>query len=236
MKENIRKAQKEVLKIFSLEAESFALAGGTALELYYLNHRFSVDLDFFSPRYNINEIEHLIKAIKEGLTDEIKLENEFLISNKAKVRFYTMPVKGSDRFLKIDFIEDVIFDEPDIKMFENVRVYGAENIYFQKIVAVTGTRTGTDDAGKEVSRGRMESRDIFDIYMLSEKIEPLHVFLKKVPGYVQRGIVHWYRSFSRTDLKLDLLDMDIYQKDFDARKMIVYLEQEIIKFIQETVI
>lgn len=43
----IRKAQKDVLKVFAGKAKDFALAGGTALELYYLHHRFSADLDFF---------------------------------------------------------------------------------------------------------------------------------------------------------------------------------------------
>ena len=46
MDKKLRKAQLEILRIFSLRAGSFALAGGTALELYYLHHRFSVDLDF----------------------------------------------------------------------------------------------------------------------------------------------------------------------------------------------
>lgn len=43
----IRKAQKKILGIFAKRTRSFALAGGTALELYYLYHRFSFDLDFF---------------------------------------------------------------------------------------------------------------------------------------------------------------------------------------------
>jgi hypothetical protein len=66
--------------------------------------------------------------------------------------------------------------------------------------------------------------------MLSKKIKPLHIFLKKSPQYLQRGIVHWYRTFSRQDLKLTLLDLDIYDKQFDSREMIVYLEDEIKKF------
>jgi predicted nucleotidyltransferase component of viral defense system len=232
----IRKAQEQVLNIFSRNAKSFALAGGTALELYYLHHRFSVDLDFFSPQYDINEIECLIEAIKEELKTGIKLENELLAGNKAKVRFYTMPVEGTDRPLKIDFVEDVLFDEPDISAFEKVRVYDAKNIYFQRITAVTGMRSETDYTGREIMQGRMEARDVFDIYMLSKKIEPLHVFLRNVPDYIQRGIIHWYRSFSRTKLKIDLLDMDIYLKDFDAKEMIVHVEEQIKKFIREAVI
>jgi len=85
-------------------------------------------------------------------------------------------------------------------------------------------------------QGRTEGRDAFDLYMLSRKIEPLYIFLKRSPGYVQRGIVQWYRRFSRTDLKLSLLDLDIYSRTFDSKEMIIYLEKQIEKFIQETVI
>jgi predicted nucleotidyltransferase component of viral defense system len=232
---NIRKAQKEVLMIFSKHAKSFALSGGTALELYYLHHRFSVDLDFFSFKYDINEIDALIKECKTFFKKELILENEIMTAGKAKVRFYAMPLKNSDRPLKIDFIEDVIFDNPDIENFKGVRVYAAENIYLQKITAITGTSPKIDHIGREIIKGRNEARDTFDVYMLSKKIKPLHVFLHKTPGYIQRGIIQWYRRFSRTDLKLELLDLDIYLDKFDPKEMIMYLDREIEKFIQETV-
>jgi len=234
MDKNIRRTQKEVLRVFSEHAEDFALSGGTALELYYLHHRFSVDLDFFSPKYDINEIDKLIKEFKKKIGKEIKLENEIMTDNKAKVRFYTISLEDLERPLKIDFIEDVIFDNPDVENFEGVRVYGAENIYLQKIMAITGTRPGIDHIGREIIKGRGEARDAFDVYMLSNKIKPLHVFLQKTPGYIQRGIVQWYRRFSRTELKLALLDLDIYLDGFDAKKMIIHLEKEVEKFIQET--
>ena len=227
----IRKAQKEILDVFSEKAKDFALAGGTALELYYLHHRFSADLDFFSPTYDLSEIESLVSAFGRYFGKSVKLEAEFLVTGKAKVRFYTVSVKGSDRPLKIDFVEDVFFSKPAIKKFKGVRVYSVDNIYMQKIATVSGIPSGVDEVGRELRIGRREeARDTFDIYMLSKKIEPLHIFLKNSPQYLQRGIVHWYRTFSRQDLKLALLDLDIYDKQFDSREMIVYLEDEIKKF------
>ena len=97
-------------------------------------------------------------------------------------------------------------------------------------MAITGSRLGEDGLGREAIQGRKEARDIFDIYMLSKKIKPLHIFLKEVPQQQQRGMVHWYRTFSRQDLKLALLDLDIYDKKFNSREMIIYLENEIKKF------
>jgi hypothetical protein len=233
MNSDIRKAQKDVLKVFSCQAKNFALSGGTALELYYLHHRFSLDLDFFSSEYNICEIDNLVYEFKKNLGQDLKLENELMIQDKAKVRFYTMALQNSERFLKIDFIEDIISVHPNIENFEGVRVYGAEDIYLQKITAITGTRATRDYIGREIIKGRNEARDVFDVYMLSKKIKPLHIFLQKTPDYVQRGIVQWYRRFSRNELKLALLELDIYFDDFNSKEMLIHLEDEIKKFIQE---
>lgn len=232
MDKKIREAQLEVLKIFSTTTETFALAGGTALELYYLHHRFSVDLDFFSPQYNLKEINKLVSGFKK-YSGSIKFEAEFVAKGRARVRFYIVPVKGADRPLKIDFMEDVVFENPEIKEFNKVPVYSAENIYLQKILAITGAEFIEDDIGRFHTQGRNQARDVFDLYMLSKKICELHIFLRKQSSQIKRGIVHWYQIFSRQDILLALLDLDIYDKSFDARKMIIYLEEEVKKFIRE---
>ena len=231
MDKKLRKAQLEILRIFSLRAGSFALAGGTALELYYLHHRFSVDLDFFSPEYDLDEIEGLVKSFRKLSGYKIKLECDFKAGGMARVRFYVVTIPWLDRPLKIDFVEDVIFNSPDIRRFKGVPVYSVDNLYLQKITAITGTNPVEDDIGRVVFQGRRKARDAFDIYVLSRKVCPLRAFLKKLSVPLQRGMVHWYQTFSRQDLKLELLDMDIYDTDFDAREMIIYLENEIKKFI-----
>ena len=47
MDKALRKVQLKILKVFSQFGETFALSDGSALELFYLKHRFSKDLDFF---------------------------------------------------------------------------------------------------------------------------------------------------------------------------------------------
>lgn len=229
----IRQAQENILKIFAKATHSFALAGGTALELYYLHHRFSADLDFFSPDYSIKEIERLVSEFKEASKSRVRLESEFITEGKARVRFYTMSLQGSSRPLKIDFVEDTLFAKPSIKRFQGVPVYNAKNIYLQKISAITGTRIEEDEIGRQIIEGRRQARDVFDIYMFSKKIQPLHTFLKGLSSQMQRGIMHWYQTFSRQELKLALLDLDIYDKKFDAKEMILYLEDEIKKFMRQ---
>lgn len=232
MEKKLRAGQEEVLRAFGRHAKNFALAGGTALELYYLHHRFSADLDFFSPKYNLKEIETLILEFKKSIGNNIRFKAEFAAANRARVRFYEAKIKRYDRPLKLDFIEDTLFEKPAINTFEGVRVYSVKDIYLQKIIAVTGGSLSEDETGREVAQGRRQARDAFDIYALSRKILPLNEFLIDKPAVLQRGIVHWYQTFSRQDLKFDLLDLDIYDKGFNSREMISYLESQIQKLIK----
>ena len=70
---------------------------------------------------------------------KIKLESDFKAGGRARVRFYVVTIPGLDRPLKIDFVEDVIFKHPAIRKFKGVPVYSVDNLYLQKITAITGT-------------------------------------------------------------------------------------------------
>jgi len=231
MDKQIRNAQNRFLKVFSKIKSSFALAGGTALELYYLNHRFSLDLDFFSPVYDLREIEKIIVSARKQFKSKIFLENEINAVGQARVRFYVVEIPGNSRPLKVDFIQDVFLNKPVIKQIRGVRVYRAEDIYLHKIIAISGVSSILDDTGRELFFGRQKVRDVFDLYMLSQKIKPLSEFLRNVPADFQRGIIHWYRTFSRKEVKLALLDLDIYDREVDPKAIIVYLEKQIKTFI-----
>lgn len=235
METGIRNIQKKILKILSRHSKTFALSGGTALELYYLHHRFSKDLDLFSPQYGIGEIDNLVSRFERETGGKVILENELTAAGYAKVRFYSMAAKGTRIPLKIDFVEDVIFTKPKIRRFEGVRVYDVEHIYIQKVAAVTGLRLRRDDIGREITMGRRAARDVFDIYTLSSKVAPLHEFLCKLPREQQRGVIQWYRSFSRQELKTELLDLEIYDKKFDCSRMLRYLDSEIREFINRVI-
>ena len=232
----IRNIQQKILKILAEYSKTFALSGGTALELYYLHHRFSKDLDFFSPNYNIKEINILVEKISQETKQKIKLKEELTTRGVAKVRFYAIPIKGHKEPLKLDFVQDVIFEKPIIKKFKGVPVYDVRNIYIQKIFAITGTHLVENHTGKEITTGRRVARDIFDIYKLSQEVCPLHKFLFNLPREQQRGMVQWYRSYSRQELKVDLLELDIYEKKFDSSEMISYLDNEMKKFIERILI
>jgi len=232
----LRSFQLEVLDIFKGVKSSFALAGGTALEIYYLQHRFSLDLDFFSVTFNKNEIKTIVSAFKRLPRVRLKMENEIRFSRTASAVFYTLSRKGLKRPLKVDFVEDNLISQPKIVKFAGVPVYSVKDIYAQKIYAVSGTAIRYDDTGRDFFEGRKESRDIFDIYTLSKKVMPLHKFIQEMPRQAQRGLLHWYNTFSRHDFKIGLIDLDIYEKGFNSQEILIYLEGEVKKFIKKIAI
>ncbi len=235
MNKQIRNLQMKVLDVFSSIAGGFALAGGTALEMFYFNHRFSKDLDFFARDYDVKEIDAVAKAIEKNISGvKIKPESEFRASTTARVRFYTLSAKKSALPLKIDFVEDVIVNEPEIKKFKGIPVYSINDIYLHKIAAVAGTRTAKDVAGRQIMAGRNEARDYIDLYYLSKKATRLSKFLEKLPAVYQTGMAHWYRTYSRHDFGIAFLDEDVYDKKLNAREIIKHLDDEIKAFIGVT--
>ncbi|MDD5409010.1 MAG: nucleotidyl transferase AbiEii/AbiGii toxin family protein [Candidatus Omnitrophica bacterium] len=236
MDKTLRNFQLEVLNTFKRVKGSFALAGGTALEIYYLQHRFSLDLDFFSVAFNKHEIEKIVSAFENLPGVSLKRENEIKLSGAARAVFYTLSRKGLKRPLKVDFVENNLISRPKIIKFSGVPVYSVKDIYAQKIYAVSGTSIRQDEAGRFFSEGRKEARDAFDIYMLSKKVMPLHKFIREMPKQAQRGLLHWYNTFSRHDLKIGLIDLDIYEKGFNSQEMLIYLENEVKEFIKKIAI
>jgi len=222
----LRQAQKKVLKIFGQKPGSFDLAGGTALELYYLHHRFSWDLDFFSSTYNLREISMIVSAIEKDYGTSPVLANETNNPRYARMQIYTLQIEGVSDPLKIDFVEDTLPLEPAVKRFKNVPVYAIERIYVQKLAAITGVQLKPDAIGREILTGRSEARDVMDLYCLSQKTS-LHSFLRTKADNYQRGMVQWYRQFSRQDFKVQWLDLDVYDKKLDCREIIRHLEREI---------
>lgn len=235
MDKELRKLQLDVLSAAAVNLSSFALSGGTALELFYLNHRFSRDLDFFSPKYNQKEIEIILNSISKNLNVNINLENKLSVSSNAKVQFYTLNKKESSNILKIDFIEDINFEKPDYSIFNNVPVYKVDLIYLQKIFAIIGNAPVLDATGQNIPAGRNEVRDIIDLYYLSKKIKPLHLFINTLTKQQQRALFKWYQTFSRHDFKLQFLDYEIYDKNIDSRTIILYLENEIKTYTKDLI-
>lgn len=122
----------------------FYLTGGTALSVYYLNHRYSEDLDFFSfTEIDILSIDIFLKKIKSSLkikkTDFQQSFNRnifFLHTAKEilKVEFTYFPFEPIEKPLKkdgifIDSIADIAANKA-FTIYQNPRARDFIDLYF----------------------------------------------------------------------------------------------------------
>ncbi len=232
MDRKLKNLQKKVLaSVAKIDELSFSLAGGIALEIFYLHHRFSRDLDFFANRYDPDEIEKIVAGLRRDLGCQILKKMEFATPQNARVVFYHLEADGLELPLRIDFVEEVLLADPGIKIFNGLRVYDVEEIYSHKVFTISGSREDTDAVGRVLFSGRNQPRDAVDIYYLSKKVKPLHKFLSEVPRGQQHSFVRWAKTYSRMDMKLGVLDLEIYDQKFSAREMIKHIDNEIDKFV-----
>ena len=139
--------QDEVLAlVFKVENE-FYLTGGTCLSRFYLEKRYSDDLDFFtnsSSRYSF-----AVKTIKNELMKcfDVKME----VDSKDFVRFRI------NDFLQVDFVNDIASRYKEVVLTkDNFLIDNIENILSNKITAVMG---------------RDNPKDVFDIYLIAKNYD-----------------------------------------------------------------
>ncbi|MCD4813678.1 nucleotidyl transferase AbiEii/AbiGii toxin family protein [bacterium] len=236
MNKRLRKLHLEILNLFSKNPGNFALAGGTALEIFYLQHRFSRDLDFFSLEFNYGEIVSILEEIKKG-GYKPEFKDEITHPGKMNVHFYTIPIEKTSESLKLDFVEDVLPQltrENFIKKIKGIPVYDVNRIYFQKIIAITGIVPEKNGHGEPQAVGRNVPRDVIDLYYLSKKIEPLHSFLKTIPRTYQRTMIGWRKRFSTQKFEQDYLDYAdaIYDRKLKSKMIIRHLDDELSAFLE----
>jgi hypothetical protein len=125
----------------------FYLTGGTALGRFYLNHRFSDDLDFFAnadSQYT-NSIAKLNSKIKGQF--EVDIQQSLFADDFT--RFF---IAEDDLFLKIELINDVEYYAGKPAAYKYGFIDTPLNILSNKLTALVG---------------RDEPKDIFDIIHIS---------------------------------------------------------------------
>lgn len=200
--------QDGVFKI--VEDYDFYLTGGTALSRFYLQHRYSDDLDFF-----VHQKADFLTAVKEiiaKLKRQYNLETRIMTTDFAQLYIHTDAFykKYREQFqakLKIDFVNEQHiprFGEPiGFEIFS--RVDNLRNMLSNKLTAIT----------------RLEPKDIADIWFIcrnfsfkwdeiireaeqKEVIEELMVFdlLKTFPVQMFRPI-RWLTPIEVEDFEQD---------------------------------
>ena len=125
----------------------FYLTGGTALGRFYLNHRFSEDLDFFINADS--KYQHYISALKSKITTQFTVNIQQSLFADDFTRFF---ITDDDTYLKIELVNDVDYYSGTPADFRYGKIDTPVNILSNKLTAIVG---------------RDEPKDIFDIIYLS---------------------------------------------------------------------
>ena len=233
--EQILKLRDKVLKALKGKLKGYSLGGGTALSLFYLRHRESYDLDFFTKEFSRKEIEKIISGVSRSIGININLVSEQSIKGQAKILIYSAPV-DEEKALKIDFIQDVYRTLEPPNVYNDIPVLSREDIYLRKIYAASGSVQAINGSGKKVFLGgRHEAKDFFDLYFLSYTFMRLSNFVTKYCDQTEKErIVIWQNTYDRFSIKSGILDIITDQKvDYnDIRK---HFESEIEKIIQKDI-
>lgn len=213
--------QKEFMGILASlpDREQFYLAGGTALGEYYLGHRLSFDLDYFTGT------ENLVLPTSYQIESACQREN---LSIKVIRRFSTFVeflVEKENESLKIDLALDSPYRfELPVLSNEGIFVNDYSDLRVDKLLAYFG---------------RAEPRDAVDLYFIIQR-EPLEPLLElasqKDPGFdnywfalalnrcenfpdeLERWPVKMLQPFDPPTLKRTLLDWAIKLLDKTMKK------------------
>lgn len=135
--------QDRVLKIVAEVDTNFYLTGGTCLNRFILEKRYSADLDLFSNENNLfrEDVRTLLDALKAN-----RCQYEVLVDSRDFVRLIVQSM------LKVDLVNDRVYRfGRSVRTPEGLVLDNTRNIAANKICAVLG---------------RDEPKDVFDLYTL----------------------------------------------------------------------
>ena len=190
--ELISKIQRDILAIFPkvLDADQFYLTGGTALSYFYLKHRQSRDLDFFTPKREV--IEPFGWALQKKLADQgIETQRQ-----RGSQSFLELIARRSNESTIVQLALDATFSFEPMKgfpEFPELRVNDLTDLASNKLLALFGRAMLRDfmdvyfivhEAGwtKEQLLERSKIKDPgFDLYWLGVALERMKTYRQDSP-------------------------------------------------------
>ena len=137
----------------------FRLSGGTALSAFYLEHRYSDDLDFFSeekiPIHFVEEFLKSLTGIKEINRTKVFDRNIYLL-------------RMDDGLLRAEFTYYPLKRLEDINLLDGLRVEGFLDIVVNKLCAIAD-RVEPKDYVDVYFAIRQESLLLEELFVLAEK-------------------------------------------------------------------
>ena len=217
----LAKVQKRILNLVAKEYPQVYLVGGTGLGLLY-NHRTSEDLDFFTQNYSSKLHREIAAFIKRKTGFRYRLIKEEKRKKYLPMAIYEFQA-DKDLILKVDFVKDVVelFRPRDENGIAHI-----EDLYYRKMLAVIGWKAGESRVGKMLAGGRQKTKDLFDVYYLSEHVKPLSQWF---PAHFDQNayerLTAWYLSVPKQKAVMELLDL---VPDCDTKLVFKHLDDEII--------
>lgn len=152
---NLYALQDEVLAAIFEESAGFYLTGGTALSRFYLNHRYSDDLDFFNHDIAVfSDAFRLILARLSLTWPDIAIEVDARDFKRLRII-----ERGTE--LKLDFVADRVQRIGLPARINGAYVDTVRNILSNKLCAVLGRDEGRDIADiLYISKARKFSWDV----------------------------------------------------------------------------
>lgn len=140
----LTKLQEQTLKIlFGVEdiRRHFYLTGGTALSAFYLEHRYSDDLDIFTHDIEIDSIERVV-------VDSLKKHRLKIKSERSSPTFRRYLI---DNELQLDLVKDIEQRIGSPQLIDGIMVDSEKNIAVNKVGTIYG---------------RLDAKDYVDLYFL----------------------------------------------------------------------
>jgi len=200
--------QKRVLDLFSKShlKNKFYWTGGTALSFFYLHHRQSKDLDFFSDKpFSYDQIIGFVRNLKKQLKlkeiEEKKIFDrwEFFLRDKEELR-----------------IEFVFYEHPKIKprkKWQRIFIDSLEDIAANKVIAFFD---------------RNDPKDLVDLYFLlvkkKFKVKTLLRLAEKKFGVKLTEGSFWSESFKSFKNLKEISPLLITKNKEDKQKIINEIE------------
>ncbi|MEK7673651.1 MAG: nucleotidyl transferase AbiEii/AbiGii toxin family protein [Patescibacteria group bacterium] len=218
---NLTPFQKVSLEIFGVSKlrDKFYWTGGTALAFFYLRHRFSNDIDFFSDEeFNSQEILPIVESISKKL--RLKIIGERKIFDRREFLF-----KNGGKEMRLEFVHYKFGKLKPRQKWKNIFVDSLEDMTANKTMALID---------------RHDSKDAFDIYFLlkNKKFTPKYLLkLVEKKFNVQFPIsLFWSEALTGANQLKNikpLLSGSNQMIENQIKKIVSYFEKESARFVKQ---
>ena len=204
--------QKNVIRELFNISDNFYLTGGTALSAFYLYHRYSVDLDFFTKDETaFNNARIIVKKTCDNLQKE-----HSVISDTFYFKHFSVIDKKNNDMLPLHFSLDIVeqFNKEKNKI-DNIIIDPIEEILINKICAVVG---------------RSEIKDLIDLYFLEKENYDIIKYIsyaKKKDGGIGKEVLAYCLSNIKNEFENKMMI-----KKIKKNQLIEFKENLIRKLLQ----